>query len=174
MILYAILGVRPYTAIIERWERCGYLSAVKYPGWYLCLYYKSSVGVSDVNDCDETVWNMWRYLSCVSCVCTLSLGYVFISFWICRVMVHLVMGFISLLCVGPCSCVRCSVFCVCCSFFMCSCSGAWWCHLQWVHGLWSVITINVCLDLYLILSFQIRYHLGWLLSVCLVFIVIFF
>ena len=118
-----ILGLRPYTAIIEKWERCEYLPAVKYPGWYLCPSYKSYANVSDVNDWDETVWNIWRYLSCVSCVCTLSLECTFISFWICRVVVHLVMEFISLLCVGPCSCVRCLVFHVCCSFFMCSCSG---------------------------------------------------
>ena len=91
-ILYAILGVRPYTAIVERWERCGYLPAVKYPGWYLCLSCKSSVGVNDVKDCNETVWNMWRYLSCVSCVCILGLGYAFVSFWVCRVMVCLVLG----------------------------------------------------------------------------------
>ena len=55
MILYTILGVRPYTAIIEKWKRCGYLPAVKYPGQYLCPSYKSSVDVNDVNDWDETV-----------------------------------------------------------------------------------------------------------------------
>ena len=55
MILCAILGVRPYTAIMEKWERCGYLSVVKYPGRYLCPSSKYSVDVSDVNDCDETV-----------------------------------------------------------------------------------------------------------------------
>ena len=145
MILYAVLGVRPYTAIMERWERCGYLPAVKYPGRYLCLSYKSSIGVSDVNNCDEMVWNMWRYLSCMSCVCTLSLGCVFISFWICRVMVCLVMGFISLLCVSPCSCVRCSVFCVRCLFFICSCSSAWWCHLRWVRW-WAWMPIPTCIQ----------------------------
>ena len=52
MILSGILGVRPYTAIMEKWERCGYLPAVKYPGWYLCPSSKFSV---NVNDCDETV-----------------------------------------------------------------------------------------------------------------------
>ena len=31
MILSGILGVRPYTAIMEKWERCGYLPVVKYP-----------------------------------------------------------------------------------------------------------------------------------------------
>ena len=170
-ILYAILGVRPYTGIVGRWERCGYLPAVKYPAWYLCLSYKSSVGVNDVKDCDETVWNMWRDLSCVSCVCVLGLGYAFVSFWVCRVVVRLVVGFVSLFCVGPCSCVRCSVFHACCSFVCLS--GARWCHLQWARGLWSVIMIDACLGLYLILSFQIRYRLGWLLSVCLVFIVVF-
>ena len=35
MILSAILGVRPYTAIMEKWERCGYLPGVKYHGQYL-------------------------------------------------------------------------------------------------------------------------------------------
>ena len=55
MILYIILGVRPYTAIIEKWKRCGYLPAVKYPGQYLCPSYKSSVDVNDVNDWDEMV-----------------------------------------------------------------------------------------------------------------------
>ena len=116
-ILYAILGVRTYAAIIERWERCGYLPAVKYPGRYLCLSYKSSIGVSDVNNCDEMVWNMWRYLSCVSCVCALSLEYAFVSFWICRVMIHLVMGFISLFCVSPCSCLLCEVLSLPCVLF---------------------------------------------------------
>ena len=52
MILGAILGVRPYTVIMGKWERCGYLPVVKYPSQYLCLSSKSSV---DVNDCDETV-----------------------------------------------------------------------------------------------------------------------
>ena len=52
MILSAILGVRPYTDIMKKWERCGYLPAVKYPSQYLCLSGKSSV---DVNDHDETV-----------------------------------------------------------------------------------------------------------------------
>ena len=52
MILSGILGVRPYTAIMEKWERCGYLPAVKYPSQYLCPSSKSSV---DVNDCNETV-----------------------------------------------------------------------------------------------------------------------
>ena len=55
MILYTVLGVRPYTAIMEEWKRCGYLPAVKYPGRYLCPSSNSSVGVSDVNDCNETV-----------------------------------------------------------------------------------------------------------------------
>ena len=55
MILYTILEVRPYTAIVEKWKRCGYLPAVKYP--CQCLYpsYKSSVNVNDVNNWDETV-----------------------------------------------------------------------------------------------------------------------
>ena len=52
MILSAILGVSPYTAIMKKWERCGYLPAVKYPGQYLCPSGKSSV---NVNDRDETV-----------------------------------------------------------------------------------------------------------------------
>ena len=123
-VWYAILGVRPYTAIVERWERCGYLPAIKYPGWYLCPSCKSSVGVNDVKDCDEMVWNMWRYLSCVSCVCILGLAYAFISFWVCRVMVCLVVGFISLFCVDPCWCVRCSVFHACCSFCVFCCDKA--------------------------------------------------
>ena len=55
MILYTIMGVRPYTAIMEKWKRCGYLPAVKYPGQYLCPSGISSVGVSDVNDCNEMV-----------------------------------------------------------------------------------------------------------------------
>ena len=55
MILCAILGVRPYTAIMEMWKRCGYLSAVEYPGWCLCPPYKSFVNFNDVNDWDETV-----------------------------------------------------------------------------------------------------------------------
>ena len=55
IILYAILGVRPYTAIMKKWKRCGYLPAVKYPGWYLCPSSKFSVSVSDVNDCNEMV-----------------------------------------------------------------------------------------------------------------------
>ena len=55
MILYAILGVRPYTAIMRELKRCGYLHAVKYPGWYLCPSSESFVSVSDVNDCDEMV-----------------------------------------------------------------------------------------------------------------------
>ena len=55
MILYAILGVRPYTTIMEKWKICGYLPAVKYPGQYLCPSSKSSVSVSDVNGCDEMV-----------------------------------------------------------------------------------------------------------------------
>ena len=55
MILYTIMGVRPYTAIMEKWKRCGYLPAVKYPGQYLCPSSKSFVCVSDVNDCDEMV-----------------------------------------------------------------------------------------------------------------------
>ena len=55
MILCAILGVRPYTAKMEKWKRCGYLPAVKYPGRCLCPSSKSSVYVSDVNDCNETV-----------------------------------------------------------------------------------------------------------------------
>ena len=50
MILYTILGVRLYTAMMGKWERCGYLPAVKYPGRYLGLSSKSSVDVSDVND----------------------------------------------------------------------------------------------------------------------------
>ena len=52
MILCAILGVRPYTAIMGKWERCGYFPVAKYPGQYLCPSSKSSV---DVIDCDETV-----------------------------------------------------------------------------------------------------------------------
>ena len=52
MILYTILGVRPYTAIIEKWKRCGYLPAVKYPSWYLCPSGTLSVHVSDH---DETL-----------------------------------------------------------------------------------------------------------------------
>ena len=60
---------------------------------------------------------------------------------------------------------------VCAVLFVCLCSGAWWCHLWWARGLWSVIMISVCSDLCLILSFQIRYCLGWSLSVCLVFVV---
>ena len=55
MILCAILGVRPYTAIMEKWKRCRYLPAVKYPSRYLCPSSKSSVNVSDVNDCNEMV-----------------------------------------------------------------------------------------------------------------------
>ena len=55
MILYTILGMRPYIAIVEKWKRCGYLPAIKYPGQYLCLSSKSSVNVSDVNDCNEMV-----------------------------------------------------------------------------------------------------------------------
>ena len=55
VILCTVLGVRPYTAIIEEWKRCGYLPAVKYPGWYLCPSSNSSFCVSDVNDCDEMV-----------------------------------------------------------------------------------------------------------------------
>ena len=171
MILCAILGVWPYTAIMEKWKRCGYLPAVKYPSRCLCPSSKPSVNVSDVNDCDETVWNAWQYLSCVSCVCAFSFwdmplspsGYA--GSWF-------VLGFVSLFCVGLCFCMRCSVFCVHCSF-VCLCSGAWWCHLWWVPGLWLVIVIGVCLDLCLILSLQIRYHLVWSLSVCLVFCCIF-
>ena len=49
-ILSAILGVRPYTAIMKKWGRCEYLPAVKYPGWYLRLSGESSI---DVNDCNE-------------------------------------------------------------------------------------------------------------------------
>ena len=55
MILYAILEVRPYTAIMGELKRCGYLPAVKYPCRYLCLSSESFVSVSDVNDCDEMV-----------------------------------------------------------------------------------------------------------------------
>ena len=55
MIVCAILGVRPYTAIMEKWKRCGYLLAVKYPSWYLCPSSKSSVKVSDVRFCNEMV-----------------------------------------------------------------------------------------------------------------------
>ena len=55
-ILYTILGGRPYTAIIERWERCRYLPAVKYPGWCLYTPYKSSISINEVNNWDETVW----------------------------------------------------------------------------------------------------------------------
>ena len=50
MILSAILGVRPYTAIMKRWGRCGYLPAVKYPSWYLHLSGESSAHVSDCNE----------------------------------------------------------------------------------------------------------------------------
>ena len=133
--LYAILGVRPYTAIIERWESCGYLTAVKYPGWYLCPSYKSFVDLGDVNDWDEMVWNVWRYLSCVSCVCIFILECAFISFWICRVVVHL--G--SVLVHAPVWGAWSSMHAV---LFVCSCSGAWWCHIQWVCGLWLIIMIR--------------------------------
>ena len=52
MILSAILGVRPYTAIVKKWGRCGYLPAVKYPGQYL---HPSGKYFINVNDCDETL-----------------------------------------------------------------------------------------------------------------------
>ena len=52
MILSAILRVRPYTAIMKKWERCGYLPAVKYPSQYLCSSDESPV---NVNDHDRTV-----------------------------------------------------------------------------------------------------------------------
>ena len=80
---------------------------------------------------------MWRYLSCVSCVCVLGLGCAFISFWVCRVMVCLVVGFILLFCVSPCSCVRCLVFCACCSF----CVFMFWCLVMSSPvGTWSLIS----------------------------------
>ena len=91
-------------------KRCGYLPTVRYPGRYLCPPYKYPVNINEVNDWDETVWIWKRYLSCVSCLCTLGLGNAFIPFWMCRVVVRLVMmGCVSLLCIGRCSCVRCSL-----------------------------------------------------------------
>ena len=164
MILSGILGVRPYTAIMEKWERCGYLPAVKYPSQYLCPSSKSSV---DVNDCNETVWNTWRYLSCVLCVCAFGFGMCLHphlgvqghgSSWglfLYSVLVHAsVWGAWS------------SMHAV---LSVCSCSGAWWCHLQWAHSLWSVVMIGSVS--YLIFSDKMssRVLIVYLSGVCCVF-----
>ena len=48
-----------------------------------------------------------------------------------------VLGFVSLLCVGPCFCVRCSVFHACCSF----CVFMFWCLVMLSPvGMWSLIS----------------------------------
>ena len=50
VVVSAILGVRPYTAIIRKWGRCGYLPAVKHPSRYLCPSSESSIDVNDHNE----------------------------------------------------------------------------------------------------------------------------
>ena len=87
------------------------------------------------------------------------LGCVFVFFWMCRVVVRLRVRF-SVPCWSVLLHGMLGLLCV--VLFVCSCSGIWWCYLRWVPDQLS------WLDLYLVLSFQIRCRLRHSWSVCLV------
>ena len=121
----------------KRWGRCGYLPAVKYPGWYLCPSGEFSVHVGDH---DETLWRVWRYLSCVSCICTVGSG-------VCLCLLLDVQGhgssWGSFLCpVLVCASMWDAWSSACIILSVCLCSSIWWCHLQCVRGPWLVILIG--------------------------------